>query len=54
MTKKADWISIGKLKKIGSTKASLKYRLSCSDTVYFLSMKNFTKKKKIYVNFFFT
>ena len=53
MTKKADWISIGKLKKIGSTKASLKYRLTCSDTVYFLFMKNFTKREEKVESHFF-
>ena len=33
MAEKADWIPIGKLKTLGSTKASLEYMLSGSDTV---------------------
>lgn len=44
MTEKADWKPIGKLKTLGSTKASLEYRLSGRDTLYFLFMKDFTKR----------
>jgi hypothetical protein len=44
MTEKADWITIGKLKTLGSTKASLEYRVSGRDTVYLLFMKDFTKR----------
>lgn len=44
MAEKADWKSIGKLRTLGSTKASLEYSLSGRDTVYLLFMKDFTKR----------
>lgn len=44
MAEKADWKPIGKLKPLGSTKATLEYRVSGRDTIYFLFMKDFTKR----------
>jgi len=44
MTEKADWKPIGKLKPLGTTKASLEYRVSGRDTIYLLFMKDFTKR----------
>lgn len=44
MAQKADWKPIGKLKTLGSTKASLEYQLTGRDTIYFLFMKDFTKR----------
>ena len=44
MAEKADWKPIGKLKTLGSIKASLEYRLSGRDTVYLLFMRDFTNR----------
>ncbi len=44
MTEKADWKNVGKMKSLGSTMASLEYRVSGRDTIYFLFMKDFTKR----------
>lgn len=53
MAEKADWKPIGKLKTLGSTKASLEYRLSGRDTVYLVFMKDFTKRgEKVEPQFF--
>jgi len=54
MAEKADWIPIGKLKTLGSTKASLEYMLSGRDTVYFLFMKDFTKRGEKAESHFFS
>ncbi|MEO7308276.1 MAG: hypothetical protein ABIR78_10715 [Ferruginibacter sp.] len=44
MAEKADWKPIGKLKPLGTIKASLEYSVSGRDTVYLLFMKDFTKR----------
>ncbi len=44
MTEKADWQPIGKLKSLGSTIASLEYRVANRDTLYLLFMKDFTRR----------
>ena len=44
MAKKADWKPIGKLKSLGSTIASLEYRESGRETIYFLFMRDFTRR----------
>lgn len=44
MTEKADWKTVGKMKSLGSTMASLEYRVSGRDTIYLLFMKDFTKR----------
>ena len=54
MAEKADWIPIGKLKTLGSTKASLEYRLVGRDTLYFLFMKDFTKRGEKAESHFFS
>lgn len=44
MAQKAEWKSVGKLKSLGSTLASLEYNVSGRDTIYLLFMKDFTKR----------
>lgn len=44
MAQKADWKTVGKLKSLGSTLASLEYNVSGRDTIYLLFMKDFTKR----------
>ncbi len=44
MAEKVEWKTIGKLKPLGSTKATLEYHASGRDTTYLLFMKDFTKR----------
>lgn len=44
MAQKAEWKTVGKLKSLGSTLASLDYNVSGPDTIYLLFMKDFTKR----------
>jgi len=44
MAEKADWKPIGKMRSLGSTIASLEYRVSGRDTTYLLFMKDFTRR----------
>lgn len=44
MAEKVEWKTIGKLKPLGSTKATLEYNASGRDTTYLLFMKDFTKR----------
>lgn len=44
MAEKVEWKTIGKLKPLGSTKATLEYHASGRDTTYLLFMKDYTKR----------
>ncbi|MEO6254406.1 MAG: hypothetical protein ABIO79_13930 [Ferruginibacter sp.] len=44
MAEKVDWKPIGKLRPLGTMKASLEYSVSGRDTIYFLFMKDFTNR----------
>ena len=46
----AGWGTVGQIKRLGTTIAKMEYKLSGSDTVYNLLMKDF--KKQVEVNYF--
>ncbi len=41
------WSTVGHIKRLGSTIAKMEYRVSGSDTLYNLLMKDFTKQQEI-------
>ena len=46
MAETAEWTTIGQLKPLGSLKAKMEYRVSGNDTIYFLFVKDFTKREE--------
>ncbi len=46
MASNKKWETIGHIKRVGTTIAKLEYRLEGRDTLYFLLMKDFTKREE--------